>query len=65
MPDVFGGLIRAIGNGITSLVGGAMDALGAAANGIFHSLQTILPGYWLPVVAVTVAIAVGWQLIKR
>ena len=65
MPDVFGGLIRAIGNGITSLVGGAFDALGAAANGIFDALQAALPGYWLPVVAASVAIAVGWQLIKR
>ena len=65
MPDVFGGLIRAIGNGITSLVGGAFDALGAAANGIFHALQTALPGYWLPAVAVSVALVVGWQLIKR
>ena len=65
MPDVFGGLIRAIGNGISSLVGGAMDAFGAAANGVFHALQSVLPGYWLPVVAVAVTLAVGWQLIKR
>ena len=65
MPDVFGGLIRAIGDGITSLVGGAFEALGAAANGIFDSLQALLPGLWLPVVVVAVLIVVGWQLIKR
>ena len=65
MPDVFGGLIRAIGNGVTSLVGGAWEALGAAANGLFDALQAALPGFWLPVVAVSVTIAVGWQLIKR
>ncbi|MCI0345197.1 MAG: hypothetical protein L0221_07080 [Chloroflexi bacterium] len=65
MPDVFEGLLRAIGNGITSLVGGAFEALGAAANGMFDALQALLPGFWLPVVAVAVTIAVGWQLIKR
>jgi len=65
MPDVFGGLLRAIGNGITSLVGGAWEALGAAANGVFNALHAALPGYWLPVVAVAVTLAVGWQLIKR
>ena len=65
MPDVFGGLIRAIGNGITSLVGGAFEALGAAANGIFDGLQALLPGLWLPVVVVAVLIVVGWQLVKR
>jgi hypothetical protein len=65
MPDVFGGLIRAIGNGITSLVAGAWEALGVAANGVFDALQAALPGYWLPAVAVAATIAVGWQLIKR
>jgi len=65
MPDVFGGLIRAIGGGISSLVGGAFEALGGAANGIFNALHALLPGFWLPVVAVAVVIAVGWQLIKR
>jgi hypothetical protein len=65
MPDIFGGLIRAIGNGITSLVGGAWKALGGAANGVFNALHAALPGYWLPVVAVGVTLAVGWQLIKR
>ena len=65
MPDVFGALLRAIGNGITSLVGGAFEALGAAANGVFNALHALLPGLWLPVVAVAVVIAVGWQLIKR
>ena len=62
---MFGGLIRAIGDGITSLVGGAFEALGAAANGIFDALHALLPGLWLPIVGVAVLIVVGWQLVKR
>jgi hypothetical protein len=65
MDDVFGGLARAIGEGITGLVGGAFQAMGAAVNAIFAMLQGILPGLWLPVVAVAVVLTVGWKLIKR
>ena len=65
MDDVFGGFARAIGEGITGLVGGAFQAMGAAVNAIFAMLQGILPGLWLPVVAVAVLLVVGWKLIKR
>lgn len=65
MPDVFGGLARAIGDAISGLVSGAFAAFGAAVNGVVDALHGILPGLWLPVVGVAVVIAVGWQLIKR
>jgi hypothetical protein len=65
MDDVFGGLARAIGEGITGLVGGAFQAIGVAANAIFAMFQSILPGPWLPIVAIAVALALFWQFIKR
>ena len=59
------GLARSVGNGITGLVGGAFDAIGAALRGIVHSLETALPGGLLAVVVFVVLVVAGWSLAKR
>ncbi|MES2209863.1 MAG: hypothetical protein V4515_06720 [Chloroflexota bacterium] len=63
--DVAGNLAQSIGQGIVGLVGGALRALGAAAQGIVHALQSILPGPWLPIVAVAVMVLFVWNVFKR
>jgi hypothetical protein len=65
MDQIFGGLARALGEGIAGLVGGAFQAMGAAVQQIVAIFQGILPGFWLPVVAIAVVLVVGWQLVKR
>lgn len=63
--DAAGDLVRTLGDGIVGLIGGAFRAFGAAIQGVFGILQSLLPGLWLPVVAFVVLLVVGWSLIKR
>lgn len=65
MDDIFGGLVRTIGDGIAGLVGGAFAAMGAAVREIVGIFSGFLPGIWLPVVVVAVLLIVGWNLAKR
>ena len=58
-------MLRSVGNGITSLVSGAFDAIGAALRGIYHAAQVALPGGLLFVVVFVGLAAGGWFLIKR
>jgi len=51
------GLGQAVGNAITSLVGGALDAIGAALSGIVDALISALPAGALPVIGVAVIVA--------
>ncbi|HSO29396.1 MAG TPA: hypothetical protein VLS28_12730 [Candidatus Sulfomarinibacteraceae bacterium] len=63
--DIAGDLLQTLADGIVGLVGGAFRVFGAAIQTVFDVVQSILPGLWLPVVAVVVAIVVFWNLIKR
>jgi hypothetical protein len=60
-----GGLIDSVGNGITSLVAGAFDAIGTALRGIVAMGNQILPGglFWLLVFVLLLGGA--WTLAKR
>lgn len=63
--NIAGDLLRTLGDGIVGLVGGAFRAFGAAIQAVFGILHSLLPGLWLPVVALAVILIVGWSLIKR
>jgi hypothetical protein len=63
--NIAGNLVQAIGDGISGLVGGAIQALGAAAQSILNSLQSLLPGLWLPIAAVAAVAVVAWTFLKR
>ena len=60
-----GGLIDAVGDGITGLVAGAFDAIGAALRGIVNAGNQALPSglFWLIIFLLVVAGA--WTLAKR
>ncbi|HUG30236.1 MAG TPA: hypothetical protein VMQ65_06985 [Candidatus Limnocylindria bacterium] len=59
-----GDFVRAIGEGVSGLVGGSIDALGIAFSTIVGALQTALPGPLLPI-AIVGAIVVLALLYKR
>ena len=59
------GLGRAVGHGISGLVGGALNSIGAALSGIVNALAAALPAGALPVLGVLVVLAVGWLILKR
>jgi hypothetical protein len=59
------GLVRTIGNGITGLIAGAFDVIGATLRGLVDAGNRALPGgLFFALVFVIVAI-VGWNLAKR
>ena len=60
-----GGLIESVGNGITGLVAGAFDAIGAALRGMVNAANQALPGGILFLVAFIVLVAGAWTLAKR
>lgn len=59
------GLLRSVGDGITGLVGGAIDAIGAALAGIGNSMGAALPPFALPVIAVAGGLVLLWLVFKR
>ena len=59
------GLGRAVGNGITGLVGGAFDAIGAALRGIVDAGERALPNGLLWAVIFVVLVVGAWTLVKR
>ena len=59
-----GDFAEAIGQGISGLVGGSIDALSAAFNGVVGALQAMLPGPLFPI-AIVVGIVVLALLFKR
>jgi hypothetical protein len=63
--DVFGGLGRAVGNGLTSMLSTAFDAIGATLRTMLDAAQTALPGGLLAVVAFVVLLGLAWNLAKR
>ena len=60
-----GGLIDSVGNGISSLISGAFDAIGAALRGIVNAGNQALPGGLLIVVVFVALIGGAWSLAKR
>ena len=59
-----GDFASAIGQGIAGLVGGSIDALSSAFNGVVGALQAALPGPLFPI-AIVVGIVVLAILFKR
>lgn len=59
------GLAGAVGNGISGLVSGAFDAIGAALRGIVDAGNQALPAGLFWVVLLIVAVGAAWTLAKR
>ncbi len=59
------GFTRAIGDGISGLVGGSLHAIGAALGGMVSALGSALPSGALPVIGVAVALLIVWAVIRR
>lgn len=59
------GLVRAVGDGISGLVGGSVRAIGAALDGMVGALGAALPSGALPVVGIALLLLVVWLVVKR
>jgi hypothetical protein len=59
------GLTRAIGDGITGLVGGALGFIWAAFSGILDALSAALPAGALPVITVAIVLIVFWRVLRH
>ena len=59
-----GDFIDAIGQNVSGLVGGSINALSVAFDSTVNALQQMLPGPWFPI-AIVVAIVVLALLFKR
>lgn len=59
------GLGRAVGDGISGLVGGSVRAIGAALDGMVGALGAALPSGALPVVGIVLLLLVVWLVIRR
>jgi hypothetical protein len=59
------GHARSVGNGITGLVAGAFDAIGAALRGIVAAVERALPNGLLWAVIFVLLVAGAWTLAKR
>jgi hypothetical protein len=62
--DGIGGLFDSLASAITGLFGGVVRAFGDAVQGVFGVFQSILPGLWLPAIAIVVVLIVGWRVAK-
>lgn len=58
------GPARAVGDGISGLVGDALQAIGAALSGIVRALETALPAGALPVLAILAVVAIAWLVVR-
>jgi hypothetical protein len=59
------GLGRSVGNGITSLVSGAFDAISAGLRGVVDAGERALPNGLLWAVVFVVLVAGAWTLARR
>ena len=59
------GLIRSVGNGISGLISGAFDAIGAALRGVVNAGNQVLPYglFWILIFVLLVGGA--WFLARR
>ena len=55
-----GNLLQSVAHGLAGLIAGAFRAVSLAVYGVFHALQTALPGPWLPIVVAGVIALVIW-----
>jgi len=60
-----GDLVQSLGNGISSLIRDALDAIGAALRGMFGTFESIVPFPFSLLVILAVLGVIGWLLIKR
>ncbi len=59
------GLVRAVGDGITGLVGGSIAAIGDAIGGMVSALGAALPPGALPVIGVVAVLLFAWVILRR
>ena len=60
-----GDFVGAIGRGVSGLVGGSIHALSVAFDSVVGALSQLLPGVWLPIVAIGLVILVFRWLFKK
>lgn len=60
-----GGLVQSVGNGISSLIAGAFDAIGAALRGIVNAGNQALPYGLFWVIIFFALVGTAWSLAKR
>lgn len=63
--DSVGNLLQSVAQGLTGMIAGAFRAVSLAVYGVFHALQTALPGPWLPIIVVAVIGLVIWLRAKN
>jgi hypothetical protein len=59
-----GDFVGAIGQNVSGLVGGSIDALSAAFNSVIGAWQAALPGPWFPISIIAVIVVLA-LLFKR
>ncbi len=59
------GFVRSVGDGITGLVSGAFDVIGATLRGMVDAGNRALPGGIFFVVVFVIVVIVGWNFAKR
>jgi phage-related protein len=59
------GFAQSVGNGISGLIAGSFDVIGAALRGIVDALSRALPGGMLAAVVFVVLFVAAWQLARR
>ena len=59
------GLVRAVGDGITGLVGGSLAAIGDALHEMVSALASALPPGALPVIGVAAVLVIAWMFLRR
>lgn len=60
-----GNLLQSVAQGLTGMIAGTFRAVSLAVYGVFHALQSALPGPWLPVVVAGVIALVIWLRAKN
>jgi type IV secretory pathway VirB2 component (pilin) len=60
-----GDFVRAIGEGVSGLVGGSINALSDAFDTVVGTLQQMLPGPLFPIAVIGVVLFVFWWLFKK
>jgi hypothetical protein len=60
-----GDFVRAIGEGVSGLVGGSINALSQAFDTVVGTLQQLLPGPLFPIAVIGAGLFVFWWLFKK
>ena len=63
--DSVGNLLQSVAQGLTGMIAGAFRAVSIAVYGVFHALQTALPGPLLPIVVAGIIGLVIWLRAKN